>query len=336
MKKSLRKREAMRKLNKKNLVYLLIGVFVFALLINLPNLTSRYILRVLNQTLITYINVLSLYVVFGMAGQTSFAQCGLYGIGAYITANVATRAGLPPLVAVVASMAGTALFAFIIGGALFRLKRFYFTFATIGLMMILNGIFANWTAGTGGPAGMENLVQFSIGSYVFDTEKHYFFLILFCALLVTLVSWLIYRSVLGRSFMAIRDDELAANCMGINSLLTKDIAFAISGAMCGLAGSLFAFLAGYISATSFDLSQSQLYLVMIMLGGSSSPLGAAIGSLLLSLMPEWFRFLKDYMLLVYGVGIMVLMVVLPEGLVGGIKDLYEKRSHRKQSYSDAS
>lgn len=322
-------------LNKKNLVYLLLALFVLALVVNLPNLSSRYMLRVMNQTLITYINVLSLYVVFGMGGQTSFAQCGLYGVGAYITANIATRLGLPPLLAVLCSMVGTALFAFTIGAALFRLKRFYFTFATIGLMMILNGIFANWTAGTGGPAGMGNLVQFSIGNLVFDTEKKYFFLVLFFGLLATFVVWKIYRSTLGRSFMAIRDDELAANCMGINSLLTKDIAFAISGALCGLAGSLFAFLAGYISATSFDLSQSQLYLVMIMLGGSSSPLGAAIGSLLLSLMPEWFRFLKDYMLLIYGVGIMILMVILPEGLVGGIKDFYEKRTYRKQTYSDA-
>lgn len=321
-------------LNKKNLIYLLLALFVFALVVNLPNLSSRYMLRVMNQTLITYINVLSLYVVFGMGGQTSFAQCGLYGIGAYITANIATRLGLPPLLAVLCSMVGTSLFAFTIGAALFRLKRFYFTFATIGLMMILNGIFANWTAGTGGPGGMGNLVQFSIGSLVFDSEKKFFFLALLCGLLATFVVWKIYKSTLGRSFMAIRDDELAANCMGINSLLTKDIAFAISGALCGLAGSLFAFLAGYISATSFDLTQSQLYLVMIMLGGSSSPLGAAIGSLLLSLMPEWFRFLKDYMLLIYGVGIMILMVVLPEGLIGGIKDFYEKRSYRKQTYSD--
>ena len=85
-----------------------------------------------------------------------------------------------------------------------------------------------------------------------------------------------------------------------------------------------------IYATSFALPQSQLYLVVIMIGGSSSPIGALIGSILINLLPEWLRFLKDYMMLIYGVGIMGLMVVLPEGLVGGGKDLYAKYIKRKR------
>ncbi len=233
------------------------------------------------------------------------------------------------------SMLGTALFAFIIGFALFRLKRFYFSFSTIALMTILNGIFANWTKGTGGPVGMGNLVQFSVGGFVFDTEAKYFYLIIGFSIAASIIIWKLFRSPLGRSFMAVRDNEIAASCMGINNLLTKNIAFAISGILCGLAGSLFAFLSGYISATSFALPQSQLYLVVIMIGGSSSPIGALIGSILINLLPEWLRFLKDYMMLIYGVGIMGLMVVLPEGLVGGGKDLYAKYIKRKRSRVDA-
>lgn len=325
----------MVKMKKKNLILLLIAVPVMALLLNLPNVTSTYMIRVLNMTMITYLAVLSLYVLFGMAGQSSFAQCGLMGVGAYITANLCTKWGLPPVVGMLGSMIGTALIAFILGFALFRLKRFYFAFSTIALMMILNGIFANWTAGTGGSMGMGNLVQFSVGSYVFNTEAKYFYLIFGFALIASIVIWKLFRSPLGRSFMAVRDNETAASCMGINNLLTKNIAFAISGILCGLAGSLFAFLSGYISATSFTLPQSQLYLVVIMIGGSSSPVGALIGSVLINLLPEWLRFLKDYMMLIYGVGIMGLMIVLPEGLVGGGKDLYAKIIKRKRSRANA-
>ena len=307
----------------------------FTLIIDFPQISSIYMIRVLNMTMITYLAVLSLYVVFGMAGQSSFAQCGLMGIGAYITANMCTRWGFSPIFGMIMSMLGTALFAFIIGFALFRLKRFYFSFSTIALMTILNGIFANWTKGTGGPVGMGNLVQFSVGGFVFDTEAKYFYLIIGFSIAASIIIWKLFRSPLGRSFMAVRDNEIAASCMGINNLLTKNIAFAISGILCGLAGSLFAFLSGYISATSFALPQSQLYLVVIMIGGSSSPIGALIGSILINLLPEWLRFLKDYMMLIYGVGIMGLMVVLPEGLVGGGKDLYAKYIKRKRSRVDA-
>ena len=294
----------MRILKIKNLIILFLIALAFALIINFPHISSIYMIRVLNMTMITYLAVLSLYVVFGMAGQSSFAQCGLMGIGAYITANMCTRWGFSPIFGMIMSMLGTALFAFIIGFALFRLKRFYFSFSTIALMTILNGIFANWTKGTGGPVGMGNLVQFSVGGFVFDTEAKYFYLIIGFSIAASIIIWKLFRSPLGRSFMAVRDNEIAASCMGINNLLTKNIAFAISGILCGLAGSLFAFLSGYISATSFALPQSQLYLVVIMIGGSSSPIGALIGSILINLLPEWLRFLKDYMMLIYGVGIM--------------------------------
>ena len=108
----------MRKLKIKNLIILFLIALAFALIINFPHISSIYMIRVLNMTMITYLAVLSLYVVFGMAGQSSFAQCGLMGIGAYITANMCTRWGFSPIFGMIMSMLGTALFAFIIGFAL--------------------------------------------------------------------------------------------------------------------------------------------------------------------------------------------------------------------------
>lgn len=293
-----------------------------------PFITSRYMLRVTNQMMITFLCVLSLYVVNGMCGQSSFAQAGFWGIGAYVTAIATTRANLPPAVAMLLSTLGAGLFAFVVGLPLFRLRRYYFTFSTVGVMMILNGLFLNWTPVTGGAMGMSNIPSFSLFGLTVNTEIGNFFFIFTIAVVVTAFVWLLHNSPLGRSFMAIRDNETAARCMGINSLLTKDIAFGISGAICGLAGALFAFLTGYLSSTTFSYNQSTLYLVMLMVGGSNSPLGAAVGCVLFSLLPEWFRPLQDYMQLIYGAGVMILMVILPDGLVEGGKKLYAKITAR--------
>lgn len=288
----------------------------------IPYISDAYMLRVVNQMLITYLCVMSLFVINGMCGQSSFATAGFWGVGAYITGILCTRFNCPPLAAMLASTAGTAALAFVIGLPLFRLRRYYFTFSTVGVMMILNSLFLNWTPVTGGAMGVADIPSFHIMGLEVATEtENYFFIFLF-VVIVTAVAWVLYHSSLGRSFMAVRDNETAARCMGNNSLLTKDIAFALSGAICGIAGALFAFLTGYLSSTTFSYTQSTLYLVMLMVGGSATPAGAAIGSVIFSLLPEIFRSLKDYMQLFYGIGVMILMVVLPDGLSEGIRRLY--------------
>lgn len=308
---------------------MLVAVMIVSLCI--PSMTSSYMLRVFNVTMITYLCVLSVYVLLGMCGQNSFAQAGLWGVGAYISANVLLKLGCSSLVAFLISTLGTALFAFILGFAFFRLRMYYFTFASVGLMTILNGLFMNWTEVTGGAMGISGIPDFSIGGFVANSETSMYFIIFFVCIIASLLMKILFNSALGRSFMAIRDNEMAANCLGVNSLLTKSIAFAISGALCGAAGSLYASLTGYLSYQSFTYQQSTMYLVMIMLGGTISPVGAIIGTLIICLLQEWVRPLQNYMQLIYGAGIMILMIVQPEGILGGGKALYEKYIRRKKA-----
>lgn len=323
----------MRQLNTKFCVKLiLIGLF-FVFCLTVPGLLSGYMLRVVNIALITYLCVLSVYVLLGMCGQNSFAQAGLWGVGAYITANLVMKLGLPPASALILSGLGTGLFAFLLGFAFFRLRQYYFTFASVGLMNILNGLFMNWTEVTGGALGIANVPRFSIGSLVLNTEAGNYYFILFISVLAFVFMKVLYNSALGRSFMAIRDNEIAANCLGVNSLLTKSIAFGISGVLCGVAGALYAFLAGYLSYQTFTYQQSTMYLIMVMLGGTMSPSGAIIGTMIISLLQEWVRPLQNYMQLIYGVGIMILMIVQPEGILGGGKDIYERLSKRRKAAS---
>lgn len=320
------------KLERKNLIKLFIYVLIGVAIVNIPNMSSSsYIIRVVNMSMITYIVALSVYVLLGLTGQNSFTQAGLWGMGAYLSANLLVKLGMGSFTSLVLAIIGTALFSFILGFAIFRLKDFYFTFSTIGLMVILNSLFLNWSPVTGGALGFSNIPNFKLFGFEFSSINQYFYLILFFAIIATIAVLLVYKSSLGRMFMAIRDNELAANTLGINSVLTKSIAFAISGALCGLAGALYASMSGYLSSMTFTYNQSTLYLVMIMLGGTKTPLGALIGSIGLTLTQEILRPLQNYMLLIFGAGIMLLMIVQPDGILGGIEYVKEKFFSREKN-----
>lgn len=322
-------------LKSVKLPYIVLYVAIAIVCMVVPSMASSYILRVLNIAMITYLCVLSVYVLLGMCGQNSFAQAGLWGVGAYMSANVIKNLGGSTVMAFVVSVVGTALIAFLLGLAFFRLRMYYFTFASVGLMTILSGLFMNWTTVTGGALGISNIPTFSLFGLKAGTETSKYFIILAVCVVITILMRVLFKSALGRSFMAIRDNEMAANCLGINSLVTKSIAFAISGALCGAAGALYASLTGYLSYQSFTYQQSTMYLIMIMLGGTASPVGAIIGTLSISLLQEWVRPLQNYMLLIYGAGIMILMIVQPEGILGGGRQLYEKYRKRKETRASA-
>jgi ABC-type branched-chain amino acid transport system, permease component len=323
----------MKRLNIKFIIKLILPVLFLVFCMAIPGFTSRYMLRVLNVALITYLCVLSVYVLLGMCGQNSFAQAGLWGVGAYMAADVVLKMGFPPVAAILTASIGTAVFAFILGFAFFRLKQYYFTFASVGLMTILNGLFMNWKQVTGGALGISNIPKFSIMGFAAKTEQANYYVILIVCVLAYVLMKVLFNSALGRSFMAIRDNEIAANCLGINSLLTKSIAFGISGALCGAAGALYAFLSGYLSYQTFTYQQSTMYLIMIMLGGTISPTGAIIGTMIISLLQEFVRPLQNYMQFIYGAGIMILMIVQPEGILGGGKAIYDKFIKHKKTAS---
>lgn len=324
-------------LKKKKLNPLSLGLAVLAimLLIVFTGFSSNYTVRVINVALISYLCVLSVYVLLGMCGQNSFAQAGLWGVGAYISANILTKTMGGSILAFVLASAGTAIFAFILGFAFFRLKQYYFTFASIGLMTILNVIFMNWAEFSGGAVGFRDIPSFSLFGIMADTEQSKFYIVLIVCIIATLLIYMLFNSALGRSFMAIRDNEMTAESMGINLLLTKSIAFAISGALCGAAGALHASVSGYLSYQSFTYNQSTIYLIMIMIGGTVSPAGALIGTLVITLLQEGFRSLQEYMQLIYGFGVIILMIFQPEGILGGGRTLYEYwLNNRKKAKAD--
>lgn len=316
---------------KKSVINVFCAIAAVIFIYYIPSMSNSYIMNVLIVGICHFLCAMSVYVLLGMCGQNSFAQAGLWGIGAYATANFTLKLGIPVGLSILLCMVLTALVCFILGFALFRLREYYFTFSTIGLMTILNGLFTNWTEITGGTTGISSIPKLIFFGKEIRDDASYFYIYIAIAIIAYFLIKRFGKTPLGRSFMAIRDNEIASNCMGVNSLLTKSIAFAISGALCGLAGAMYSHYMGYICNSTFTYNQSTMYLIMVMLGGVSWPLGTVIGSFLIIMLQEWLRPLENYMMFIYGIGIIVLMVFQPEGIMGGVLTLYDKLKTRRSN-----
>lgn len=281
-----------------------------------PAITSRYMMKVVNEGLIYFIAVLGLNVMLGMGGQVTYSTAGLMGVGAYTTAILCTRFGWNSGLAILAAVIGGGIFSFFIGLALFRLKGSYFSFASIGFTNLLVTVFSNWMEVTGGPDGMTRLPKFDIGiikcQSFYDYFKVYFIIAILCYLFVLRLR----KTSYGRALASVRDNEIAASSFGVNIYMTKVISFVIAGVFACLSGGLYAAHAGFISPEPFKYDQSAIFLIMVMLGGVDSTFGAFLGAFLLTVLPEKMRWLDTYYQLVYGIGVIILMVFMPMGIMG--------------------
>ena len=277
---------------------------------------SKYMAKVTNEGFIYFIAVLGLCVMLGMGGQVTFSTAGLMGIGAYTTAILTTRFGWDTLPAMTVAVVAGGIFSFVVGLALFRLKGSYFSFASIGFTTLLFTIFSNWMEVTGGPDGISKIPKLDL--YFFQCADYYdYFRVYFIIAIVCFLIVLRMRSTsFGRALASVRDNEIAARSFGINAYMTKVYSFTIAGVFACLAGAMYALHANYISPEPFKYDQSAIYLIMVMLGGVDSTFGAFIGAMLLTIMPEKMRFLQSYYKLVYGVGVIILMNVMPMGIMG--------------------
>jgi branched-chain amino acid transport system permease protein len=294
----------------------LIGIGVVAMLAPLA-LDEPYLYRLFTVALIFAILALSLTLVAGHAGQVSLGQAAFFGIGAYTTAILTTKAGLSPWIglpvaAIVAGLIGT-----VIMYPALRVRGHYVAIATLGTGQIVAFTLLNWDSLTRGPLGISNIPPISLFGFEIVRPAEFYWLALAFAVLVALLVWQFTRSHLGRSWRAIREDETAALTSAIRSDQYKTLAFGLSAAIAGLGGALIAHLYGYVSYDSFLATQSILALTMVVLGGMSSIPGAFVGALLLIGVPELFRPLADYRYILYGILLLLVIRFRPRGLIGG-------------------
>jgi branched-chain amino acid transport system permease protein len=267
-----------------------------------------------------------LNILFGYAGQISIGHAAFYAIGAYASALLAARLSFPFWASSLLSLLFTGLVGFLLGLTCLRLRGEYLAITTVAFGEIVQVILTQWEEVSGGPEGFLNIPKAHIGSFLFDTPVRFYYL----TLLITLLSLVLARNLtsfkLGRSFRSVRDDPLAANILGIDTTRVKLIAFVLSAAYSGLAGSLYAHYSRALLPDYFSLSLSVLIFMMVMLGGMGSLYGPVIGAILLTVSFELLRVLQVYQMVIYGVLVLLITIFAPEGLVGIVKGIVQKRS----------
>lgn len=290
----------------------------------IPKVSGDYLLTVSNGALIYFVACLGVSIILGMGGLVSFASVAFMGIGAYASTNFALKLGMNSTVAILCAVVFTAIVAFLIGLILLRLKGTFFTFGTVALTLIMSSVFVNLRVFTGGPDGIPGIPPFGIGSLTANGPADNFIVLISVSIVCTLIVIRLRKTNLGRALSSVRDNEIAAQVMGINVYRTKVIAFMLEATFSALAGALMVHNNRFVSSSVFVLDQSCTFLIMVMLGGVRSAPGVFLGAVLITMLPEWLKPLREYIRLFYGLGVMLLMVFMPMGLAGMASNIKKK------------
>ena len=279
---------------------------------------NGYVLQTLGIGWLYAVLAISLTLVAGTAGMISLGQAGLLAIGAYASGLLAIKLHLPVGVTIAAAGGITALLGTLIIFPAFRLRGHYVTIATLGVGEIVTLTILNWDSLTNGPVGLTGvppLAAFGVplisGTWVYEIG-------LGALIILALVQWRLLSSHLGRTLRAIRDDDVAARSYGIALDRYKGLAFAVAGFTAGIAGALMAHVFSYVNHETFTSQVSLLALTMVILGGLGNVAGAILGAVALVSLPELFRALAEYRMLIYGIALLLLIRFRPQGLLGTV------------------
>jgi branched-chain amino acid transport system permease protein len=276
---------------------------------------AAYILHLSILAGIYIILSLSLNLIIGYAGQVSLGHAAFYGLGAYASALVSLNWHFPFPAAALTAMLVAGLCGLALGLPTLRLKEDYLAIVTLGFGVIVDLVFLNLDI-TGGPDGLPGIPRPNFWGMSFQNPWHYLILVIVCLILVLAVTYRLVDSYHGRALRAIRDHEVTAQVMGINTPAYKIVIFTLAAALAGLAGSLYAHYITFIDPESFGLHTSILILAMVVLGGMGSIPGAALGAVILTILPELLRQTHGYQDLIYGGLLVVLLIWRPQGILG--------------------
>ena len=321
-----------------------LALMVLGLILNFG--FNAYIQLTVLFILVNCMMAMSLNLVNGYTGQFSLGHAGFMAIGAYFSAYASLNFPVLPGVlsilsfTVYAFIAGglAALFGYVVGLPSLRLKGDYLAIVTLGFGEIIRVALQNleFLGGARGLSGIPSLPSIALGSFVLDRFIVSYAFAIFWILVCFFVIWRIMKSSHGRSFLSVREDEIAAEAMGVNTTKTKVRAFVISSFFAGVAGAMFAHITNYISPASFTFLLSVNAIIMVVLGGMGSMSGSICAALFITILPEALRSLKEFTgvdlrMVIYSLSLILVMLLRPQGMFGEeeITDLwrrYVKRS----------
>jgi branched-chain amino acid transport system permease protein len=282
-----------------------------------------YLAHLLNMTCLYVLLGTSLNLAVGYGGLLSLCQAAFYGFGAYATALIMIGRGYSFFLAVPLAIALTMIFAIVVGALLTRLRNDSFVLATLAVQSIVSAVLYNWINVTRGPYGISLPQSVTVAGTVLDVPERYALMTIVLTAVTLLMVWRMVNSPFGRSLRAVRDDEQSASALGLQVDRFRSTAFAASGGLAAIPGSLFLGYMTYIDPTSFPLGESIVILTVVILGGAGSFWGPLIGALIVVLAPEALRFLPlssaataNLRQILYGCLLIGLMRYRRQGVIG--------------------
>lgn len=266
---------------------------------------STYFQGIIILASINLIAALGLSLLTGFTGLFCFGQAGFLAVGAYVSTLMTMKLNMPFLISLVTGMMATGLISILLGYPTLKLKGDYFAIATLGFSEAIRLVIENIDKVTGGARGIPGI----------PTRATLPLVILMAIISIVCIRFYVV-SRHGRNCVAIREDETAAQSIGINTFRYKQISFFINGLLAGLAGGLLAHYVGFIQPSMFSIIKSTELIVMVIFGGMHSVTGAALAALVLTALPEVLRAAAAWRLVAYGAAVVFIMVVRPEGLLG--------------------
>lgn len=295
--------------------YLLLGVLA-AVSAVLPLFLSSSTLGILCRVLLYAILAGSLNVINGYSGQMNIGHAGFVCIGAYTGALCATKLGLAFPVQLLLGGMLAAVVAWILSKPMQRLKGIYLAIITMGFCEIMRIICLNWTPVTGGPLGIKNIPAPVMFGIKFSSPKQYYYIFLALLAIFVFLTNRVLKSRIGRAWMSIREDDVAARSLGVRIGHYRSINLMYGAFFAGVCGAAMGPYYRYIASDMFSMDMSFNILSMVILGGQGTLIGPIVGSAMITMITEALRFAADYRMVVYAVIIIAMMWIRPQGLIG--------------------
>jgi branched-chain amino acid transport system permease protein len=298
-------------ISKKPWVLLLVWI-----LLPLVFSSKDYLMHIFIMIAIYVILSQGINIVLGFCGQSMLGFAAFFGIGAYISGMLTTFLGWNFWITLVLAFAGASLIGIIIGLPSTRVRGDYLGIVTLGFGEITRIILTNWDSLTNGPMGISGIKAPTLFGFSLSSKIVFFYMVTLMAGLTWFIMNRLIVSKFGFQLIAVRNDENAAEVLGINTGRVKVMSYSLSAGFAGIAGALYSSYFSFISPDSFIFNDSLTILCMVVVGGMGNLTGSVIGAILLTITPELFRFLGDYRMMLYGIVLSVMVIFKPMGIWG--------------------
>ena len=291
-----------------------------------PLLFSLYQIDIMTTALIYVVVALGLNIVVGLAGLLDLGYVAFFAVGAYCYALLNYHFGLGFWICLPIGGALGFTFGVLLGFPVLRLRVDYLAIVTLGFGEIIRLILENWNEFSFGPSGIANIPRpglFGIEMSLQQNLTYIYYLMILLTLFTIFVVRRLQDSRIGRAWMALREDEIACQAMGVNKTRTKLSAFALGATWAGMGGVVFAAKTTFINPASFTIWESVIILCCVVLGVMGSIVGVITGALILKLLPEYFRAFSEYRMLAFGAVLVLMMVFRPGGVISDVRKIYK-------------